>query len=380
MRGEASKQQSMLVLRSAEDLVPDDHPLRRVKTLADAALKGLSPVFNEMYAAGGRDSVPPERLLKASLLMALYSVRSERLFCEQLGYNLLFRWFLDMDMVEDPFDHSTFSKNRARLMQHDVAKLFFGQVVEQAQAARLMSSEHFSVDGTLIDAWASMKSFQPKNSAEEKKARNRKKADRRRRGGKGPKGGGGRNPEVSFHGQKRSNETHESTTDPDAKLARKGDGQPARLSYAGHALMENRNGLLVDFRISEATGTAERDTALFMLVEELPGSKTITVGADKGYDARDFVDQCRFYGIVPHVAQNTTKRRSAIDPRTTRHDGYSTSQRIRKRIEEVFGWVKTVGNFRRTRYKGRERTQLAAYLVGAAYNLIRMAKLLPQPT
>ena len=360
--------------------MPDHHPLRRVKTLADTALKGLSAVFDEMYAAGGRDSVPPERLLKASLLMALYSVRSERLFCEQLGYNLLFRWFLDMDMVEDPFDHSTFSKNRARLMQHDVAKLFFGQVVDQAQTARLMSSEHFSVDGTLIDAWASMKSFQPKSSAEEKKARNRKKADRRRRGGKGPKGGGGRNPEVSFRGQKRSNETHESTTDPDAKLARKGDGQPARLSYAGHALMENRNGLLVDFRISEATGTAERDTALFMLVEDLPGSKPITVGADKGYDARDFVDQCRFYGIVPHVAQNTTKRRSAIDPRTTRHYGYSMSQRIRKRIEEIFGWVKTVGNFRRTRYKGRERTQLAAYLVGAAYNLIRMAKLLPLPT
>lgn len=379
MRGEASKQQSMLVLRSAEDLVTKDHPLRRVKALADTALKELSPVFDEMYAGSGRDSVPPERLLKASLLMAFYSVRSERLFCEQLGYNLLFRWFLDMDMVEDPFDHSTFSKNRARLMQHDVAKLFFGKVVEQAQAARLTSSDHFSVDGTLIDAWASFKSFQPKDPKAEKQARNRKKAERRRRGGKGPKSGSGRNAEVSFHGQKRSNETHESKTDPEAKLAKKSDGQPARLSYAGHALMENRNGLLVDLRISEANGHAERDTALFMLVEELPGSKSITVGADKGYDSRDFVDQCRFYGIVPHIAQHNTKRRSAVDRRTTRHDGYAISQRVRKRIEEVFGWLKTVGNFRRTRYKGRERTQLAAYLVGAAYNLIRMAKLLPSP-
>lgn len=379
MRGEVSKQQSMLMLRSAEDVVPKEHPLRRVKALADAALKELSPVFEGMYAAGGRDSVPPERLLKASLLMAFYSVRSERLFCEQLGYNLLFRWFLDLDMVEAPFDHSTFSKNRARLMQHDVAKQFFGKVVEQAQAARLTSSEHFSVDGTLIDAWASLKSFQPKDAEAARKVRNRKKSERRNRGGKGPDSrGGGRNAEVAFHGQKRSNETHESKTDPEAKLFRKGNGQTARLSYAAHALMENRNGLLVDFRVSEANGSAERDTALVMLVDELPGSKSITVGADKAYDTRDFVDQCRFYGVVPHVAQNTSRRRSAIDERTTRHDGYAISQRVRKRIEEAFGWIKTVGNFRRTRYKGRERTQLAAYLVGTAYNLIRMAKLLPQ--
>lgn len=367
----------MLVLRSPESMVPTDHPLRRVKTLADTALKELSALFDEMYADGGRDSVPPERLLKGSLLMAFYSVRSERLFCEQLAYNLLFRWFLDMDMVEDPFDHSTFSKNRARLMQHDVAKLFFGKVVEQAQAARLMSSEHFSVDGTLIDAWASFKSFQPKDAAAERQARNRSKAERRKRGGKGPKGGGGRNVEVNFHGQTRTNDTHESKTDPEAKLIRKGDGQPARLSYAGHALMENRNGLLVDFRISEANGRAERETALTMLVEEVPAAAPITVGADKGYDTRDFVEQCRQYGVVPHVAQHTTGRRSAIDLRTTRHSGYWLSQRVRKRIEEAFGWIKTIGNFRRTRYKGRARTQLAAYLVGTAYNLIRMAKLLP---
>lgn len=379
MRGEASKQQSMLVLRSPESMVPAEHPLRRVKALADTALKELSATFDEMYASGGRDSVPPERLLKASLLMAFYTVRSERLFCDQLSYNLLFRWFLDMDMVEEPFDHSTFSKNRARLMQHDVAKLFFGQVVSQAQQARLMSSEHFSVDGTLIDAWASLKSFQPKDAEAERKTRNRKKADRRRRGGKGPKGGGGRNAEVSFHGQKRSNETHESSTDPEARLARKGRDREARLSYAGHALMENRSGLLVDFRISEANGTAERDTALFMLTEELPRTSPVTVGADKGYDAAEFVDQCRLYGVIPHVAQNNTMRRSAIDARTTRHAGYGVSQRLRKRIEETFGWIKTVGNFRRTRYKGRERTQLAAYFVGAAYNLIRMAKLLHQP-
>ena len=379
MRGEVTKQQSMLMLRSAEDVVSKEHPLRRVKTLADTALKELSGVFDAMYAGSGRDSVPPERLLKASLLMAFYSVRSERLFCEQLGYNLLFRWFLDMDMVEAPFDHSSFSKNRARLMQQDVAKLFFGKVIEQAQTARLTSSEHFSVDGTLIDAWASFKSFQPKDATAERQARNRRKTERKRRGGKGPKGGG-RNADVNFHRQKRSNETHQSTTDPEARLMKKGDGQPARLSYAGHALMENRNGLLIDFRISEANGRAERDTALMMLVEELPGSKPITIGADKGYDSREFVEQCRHYGVVPHIAQHNTGRRSAIDLRTTRHQSYALSQRIRKRIEEAFGWIKTIGNFRRTRYKGRERTQLAAYLVGTAYNLIRMAKLLPQPT
>jgi transposase len=264
MRGESSKQSSMLFLRSPETLVPKEHPIRAVKALADAALREMSEKLDVMYASTGRASIPPEWLLKGSLLMALYSVRSERMFCEQLGYNMLFRWFLDMDMSEEPFDHSTFSKNRERLMAHEVAQEFFRQVVAQAQNARLTSSEHFTVDGTLIEAWASLKSLQPKDEAQRR--RNERKRARKERGGKGPKGGGS-NPTVNFHGKKRSNETHESTTDPEARLARKGKGKEAKLSFAAHALMENRNGLLVDFRVSEANGTAERDNALVMLVK-----------------------------------------------------------------------------------------------------------------
>jgi transposase len=376
MRGESSKQSSMLVLRSPETMVPKDHPIRAVKALADAALRAMSATFDEMYATKGRASTPPEWLLKGSLLMALYSVRSERLFCEQLGYNMLFRWFLDMDMTEAPFDHSTFSKNRERLMEHAVAHEFFQQVVAQARDARLMSSEHFTVDGTLIEAWASLKSFTQRD--EVKRLKNAKKRQRKERRGKGPKNGGDSNPEVNFHGQRRSNETHESTTDPEARLARKGAGKEAKLSFGAHALMENRNGLLVDLRVSEANGMAERDQALLMLVENSRVSGQITVGGDKGYDAAEFIDQCRLYGITPHIARNTS-RTSAIDERTTRHAGYAVSQRIRKRVEEIFGWAKTVGGFRRTRFKGIERTQLAAYVVGAAYNLMRMARLLPAP-
>lgn len=378
MRGETERQTSLITLRNPEDFVPKKHPIRSVKKLADVALKELSPTFDEMYSSRGRPSIPPEVLLKSSLLMALYSVRSERLFCEQLSYNLLFRWFLDVPMEGEPFDASTFSKNRERLMDHDVARLFFQQVVEQAKSASLMSSEHFTVDGTLIEAWASIKSFQPKAEVEaaedRRKARNKRKR-RKQKGGKGPKSPS--NPEVNFRGQKRSNETHESKTDPDAKLYRKGDGQPARLCFGGQALMENRNGLLVDFRISEANGTAERDYALFMLAESVPGSRRVTVGADKGYDTKDFVEQCRHHAITPHVAQNTTKRRSAIDVRTTRHEGYRVSQRVRKRVEEIFGWMKTVGGLRKTRFKGRERNQHNGYLVAAAYNLMRIARLAP---
>ncbi len=365
----------MLMLQSAETMVPKEHPIRAVKKLCDAALKELSSQLDEMYATGGRASIPPEWLLKGSLLMALYSVRSERMFCEQLGYNMLFRWFLDMDMTEAPFDHSTFSKNRERLMQHDVAKRFFQQIVAQGRAAQLMSSEHFTVDGTLIDAWASLKSFQAKDTA--RKARNERKRSRKHQRNK-PGGGRGSNAEVDFRGERRSNETHESSTDPEARLARKGDGREAKLSFSAHALMENRNGLLVDLRVAEANGTAERDQALLMLVENSSHTGPITVGADKGYDAKEFVEQCRHYAITPHIAQNTS-RTSAIDERTTRHPGYAVSQRIRKRIEEIFGWAKTVGGFRRTRFKGIGRTQLAAYFVGAAYNLVRMARLLASP-
>lgn len=360
MRGTDTKQATMLSLQSPDHRVPAEHPLRRIKLLADAALKELSPTFDAMYSDVGRRSIPPERLLKATLLMAFYTVRSERLFCEQLGYNLLFRWFLDMDMVEDGIDHSTFSKNRQRLLAHDVAGQFFAEVVALAKAAGLMSDDHFTVDGTLIEAWASLKSFRPKTE---------KPKDRTPPDDPG-------NPTVDFHGEKRSNATHESTTDAEARLARKGSGKEAKLSFAQHALMENRHGLLADLRITEANGTAERETAYEMLME-LPAGNRKTVGGDKGFDDRQFVKACRENDVTPHVAQNDKRPGgSAIDGRTTRHAGYPISQRVRKRVEEIFGWTKTIANFRRTRFKGRALTQLAAYFVGAAYNLLRMAKLL----
>jgi len=339
----------MLCLISAEARVPRDHPLRAIKVLADGALRRLSPVFDAMYAESGRPSVPPERLLKGLLLVALYSVRSERQFCEQLEYNLLFRWFLDMDMLEEAFDASTFSRNRERLMEHEVAAQFFAAVREQA--ADLMSREHFSVDGTLLEAWASMKSFRAKGE-----------------------NGGDNNGWGDFRGTTRTNETHESKTDPESKLMRKGAGREAKLCFMGHALVENRNGLLVDLRVSEANGCAERDTAIEMLGEHVAGRAT--VGADRGYDTRDFVARCREHGVTPHVAKNEHARRSsAIDARTTRHPGYRISQHIRMRIEQVFGWIKTIGGLRRTRHRGRRRTQLAAYMVGAAYNLLRVSRL-----
>ena len=351
------------MLMSPETRVPATHPVRSIKKLADAALARLSPVFDEMYASTGRPSIPPERLLKSMLLIALYTVRSERQFCEQLDYNLLFRWFLDMNMAEPSFDPTVFTKNRDRLVASDVAGEFFRAVVEQAKAAGLMSREHFSVDGTLIEAWASLKSFKKKDAPNQSDP---------------PDDPG--NPSVDFHGEKRSNETHESTTDPDAKLARKGDGKEAKLSYSAHALIENRNGLLVDLQIDEANGYAERRNALEMIDENLPGKGRITVGGDKGFDTQDFVEGCRQRNVTPHVAQNVHKRRrSAIDDRTTRQSGYAVSQRFRKRIEEVFGWMKTVGNFRKTRFRGFGANQIAAYMVGAAYNLLRVARLLAAP-
>jgi transposase len=348
----------MLSLQSPEKRVPPKHPLRRIKTLADALLKELSPTFERMYSVMGRPSIPPERLLKGNLLMALYTVRSERLFCEQLDYNLLFRWFLDMDMEEPSFDPTSFTKNRERLIKHDVAGEFFAAVVAQAKAEALMSSEHFTVDGTLIEAWASLKSFKRKEGSKDE-----------------PPDDPG-NPTVNFHGEKRSNETHESTTDPEAKLYKKSQGTTSKLSFTAHALMENRNGLLVDLRIDEANGTAERTTATEMIMDVPARSKNITVGADKAYDTKDFVRDMRELGATPHVAPNENRRGgSALDRRTTRHAGFAISQRKRKLVEEIFGWCKTVGNFRRTRYKGKVRTQLAAYFVGAAYNLLRIANL-----
>jgi transposase len=363
MRGANTKQSSMLCLMSPEDRVPVDHPLRAIKKLADKALAGLSPVFDAMYAGTGRPSIPPERLLKSTLLMALYTVRSERQFCEQLDYNLLFRWFLDMDMVEESFVPTVFTKNRDRLLAHDVAGEFFRAVVEQAKTAKLMSSDHFTVDGTLIESWASLKSFKKKGEKD-----------------KTPPDDPG-NPTVDFHGEKRSNDTHESNTDPDARLARKGRGKEAKLSYSAHALMENRNGLIVDLQVDLADGRAERRNALAMLDANVPGRTRVTLGADKGYDTRDFVEACRDRNVTPHVAQNVTKRRrSMIDGRTVKQAGYTVSQRIRKRVEEVFGWLKTVGNFRKTRYVGLGANQTAAYMLAAAFNLLRVAKLVEQPT
>lgn len=343
----------MICLMSPESRVPSEHPLREIKRLTDAALRRLSPVFDAMYATTGRPSVPPEQLLKASLLMALYSVRSERQFCEQLAYNLLFRWFLDMDMVEDAFDPSAFSHNRKRLMEHDVAGEFFAAV--RTEGRDLMSRDHFSVDGTLIEAWASRKSFRPKDE---------------------PAASNDNNGWADFRGQTCRNETHQSKTDPESRLMRKGHSQEAKLSFGAHALIENRNGLLVDLRVSQATGYAEREVALEMLYPQRRRTRSITVGADRGYDTRDFVAACRETGVTPHVAQNqNARRRSAVDGRTTRHIGYEISQRVRMRIEQVFGWAKVYGGLSKTRLRGVARTQTAAYIVGAAYNLLRIVNL-----
>jgi IS5 family transposase len=291
--------------------------------------------------------------------VALYSVRSERLFCEQLDYNLLFRWFLDMNWDEAAFDHSTFSRNRARLLKHDAAGEFFRTVVSEARELRLTSDEHFTVDGTLIDAWASLKSLRPKNETP---------ADR-------PPPDDPGNPSVDFHGERRQNATHQSSTDPEARLARKGAGKEARLCYTESVLMENRNGIVIDLRVGQVTGRAEREHGLAML-GELGATRRITVAADKGYDTADFVAGCRALNATPHVAQNERRPGgSALDLRTTNWPGYVVSQRLRKRVEEIFGWIKTVGNFRRTRYRGVARTRCAAYLVGTAYNLLRIAKL-----
>jgi transposase len=305
-----------------------------------------------MYSKTGRPSVAPERLLKGMLLIALYSIRSEVQFCEQLRYNFLFRWFLDMDMVEEPFDHCAFSDNRDRLIQHEATAKFFRKIVQQAEEAGLMSNDHFSVDGTLIEAWASMKSFRPRHDDDDQDT----------------------NGWSDFKGKKRSNETHESKTDPEAKLMRKSDGKEAKLSFGAHALAENRNGLVMDLQVSEANGRCERELALEMLDAHVdPGA---TLGADAAYNTRDFVAGCRERGVTPHVAG---KKNSAIDARTTRHSGYEASQKVRKRIEQVFGWLKTIGGLRKTRYKGTAKIQLYAFMAGAAYNLLRITKLIEKP-
>ncbi len=352
MRGKAETQVAMLSLVTADQLVPEDHPIREIKPIVDNALRELYPTFDRMYAETGRPSIPPEHLLKACLLIALYSVRSERQFCERLQYDLLFKWFLDLNIIDPAFDASSFSKNKERLLEHEVAREFLVVVLEEARRRRLLSEDHFTVDGTLLESWASLKSFRPKE------------------GGNGTPTTGEKNPNVDFHGEQRTNDTHQSTTDPEARLARKGRGKEARLCFTGHVLMENRNGLVVDVSLTQATGTAERDTALDILAR-VPGSRRVTVGADKGYDTQDFVTRCRKMNITPHVARRQT---SKVDGRTTRHAGYQTSQRIRKRVEEIFGWVKTVGGGRKLRYRGIERNRLWWELTAVAYNLLRMAK------
>lgn len=349
MRGTSKSQPELVCLICPESVVPKEHPIRIIKKYIDEVLRRLSPQFDAMYAEQGRPSIPPERLLKAKVLIALFSVRSENLFVEQLHYNLLYRWFLDMDLAEEVFDNSTFSKNQQRLMQHEVAKIFFGQVVALAREQGWVSDEHFSVDGTLIEAWASQKSFVPKEPG-------------------GPGGGSG----AHFHGQKRSNQTHQSTTDPQARLRKKGVGHEAKLSFGLHALMENRHGLYVDLRVSLAAGVTESDMALAMLREQ---KSARWVGADKGYHHGPFVQGCRALGIAPHVAIARGRKTSGLDARTTRTAAYAWSQKVRKQIEEGFGWMKTVGGFRKTRFKGVGRTQLCAYFVGAACNLVRMARL-----
>ncbi|MDE3130257.1 MAG: IS5 family transposase [Acidobacteriota bacterium] len=344
----------MLLAITPDQLVPDDHPIRRIKPIVERVLAGLSPTFDEMYAERGRRSIPPEHLLKASLLIALYSIRSERQFCERLRYDLLFKWFLDLNVSDRGFDASTFSKNRRRLLEHEVARVFFGEVVAEARRRKLLSAEHFTVDGTLLDAWASLKSYRPRDEDD------------------GPRSGG-RNAEVDFRGERRSRETHVSSTDREALLYKKGASQDARLRFMGHLLTENRRGLVVDVEVTQATGYAEREAALRMLKRRR--RKGGTVSADKAYDTRDFVAGCRAQGVTAHVAQNTSHRRSAIDGRTTRHRGYGVSQRRRKLVEEVFGWVKSVAGGRKLRYRGVARNQLWAELTAAAYNLVRIAQL-----
>jgi transposase len=354
MRGEDTQQATMFSYLSPEDRVPASHPLRPIRAFVDRVLARLDDRFQQMYSVIGRPSIAPEKLLRALLLQVLYSVRSERLLMEQLVYNLLFRWFVGMNMDEEVWVPTVFSKNRDRLLAGDVAEAFFDEVLAEAKQMDLLSDEHFTVDGTLIDAWAGLKSFQRKDGT-----------------GAGPSDSDPGNPTVNFHGEKRSNDTHVSTTDPEARLARKGDGKEAKLSYGAHVLMENRNGLVVNTRVTLATGTCEREASIEM-VDDIPGQQRVTLGADKNYDTKDHVAQLRQRNVTPHVAQ---KKHSAIDGRTTRRAGYAISQQKRKRIEEIFGWLKTVGMLRKTRHQGLLRVGWVFTFAATAYNLVRLRNL-----
>jgi transposase len=360
MRGLDYQQSSAFSYVSPEQRVPGNHPLRPIRKMMEAALVELSPVFDEIYSTTGRPSIAPEKLLRALLLQLLYSVRSERMLMEQLQYNLLFRWFVGMDMDEQVWVPTVYSKNRDRLLAGEIAQALFSQVLDQARAEDLLSDEHFSVDGTLIEAWASQKSFRRKDA--------RTSVDKKDEDDPG-------NPTVDFHGEIRSNDSHQSSTDPDARLARKSGGHEAKLAYCGNVLIENRNGLVVDTELMRCSGTAEREAAK-MMIGSLQGSAAVTVGADKGYDTQEFVKDLREMNARPHVAQNLKRRGgSAIDGRTVRHMGYKVSQMKRKRIEEVFGWLKTVALLRKTRHRGLLRVGWVFSFAAAAYNLVRMRNL-----
>jgi transposase len=361
MRGKDIQQSAMFSYLSPEERVPAKHPLRPIRLMADIALEALSGAFDEIYVAFGRPSIAPEKLLRALLLQVLYTIRSERMLMEQLEYNLLFRWFVGLNMDEPVWVPSVFSKNRDRLMAGDIGQKFFDQVLGQAKVTGLTSDEHFSVDGTLIEAWASQKSFQRKDQPDQ-----------------APPDDPG-NPTINFRGETRRNDTHESTTDPDARLARKSGGHESKLAYCGNVVIENRNGLVVDTELLQPSGTAERDAAMLM-AERIEGTERVTVAADKAYDTKDFVAAMRELHVTPHVSQNEKRPGgSAIDRRTTRHAGYQVSQRKRKRIEEVFGWMKTVGMLRKTRHRGVFKVGWVFTFTAAAYNLVRMRNLLFPP-
>jgi len=361
MRGRDEQSGELFSYIDLDQRVRSNHPLRAIRSLVNAALAWMERDLAALYAPIGRPSIPPEKLLRAMLLQAFYSIRSERQLTERLEYDLLFRWFVGIGVDDAAWDHSSFSKNRDRLLDGDIAAKFLSAVLSQPRVKQLLSSDHFSVDGTLIEAWASMKSFKPSDGS-----------------GEEPPPSGGRNAEADFHGRKRSNETHRSTTDPEARLYKKGAGKEAKLCFLGHGLMENRSGLLVDACLSQADGHAERVAALHMIEPHADRPRPITLGADKGFDAADFINELRSMNVTPHVAQNTSNRRSAIDRRTTRHCGYGVSQRIRKRIEEAFGWMKIVAGQEKTKFRGVDRVGWAFTFAAAAYNLIRLPKLLAE--
>lgn len=365
MRGSDTSSGSLFSYVDLEERVPAKHPLRVIKAIVDDALASLDADFERLYEGTGRSSIAPERLLRASLLQAFYSVRSERQLVEQIDYNLLFRWFVGLGIDDPVWDHSTFSKNRDRLLDADVAASFLEAVLRHPRVKRFLSDEHFSVDGTLIEAWASMKSFRAKDGSDEPP-------------------GPGRNGEQNFRGQPRKNDTHASTTDPDAKLFRKGNGREAKLCFMGHVLMENRSGLIVQAALTQANGRAEREAAITMIERHAPGSRPLTLGADKGYDAQAFAAELRAMNVTPHIARHDAvtktgkRRRSSVDGRTTRHPGYAASQRIRKRIEEPFGWAKTIAGLAKTKFRGIRRVAHQFTFAMAAYNLIRLPRLLAE--